>query len=405
MLRLRSTLAIALAVTLVAPSALAQQPRPLVPPPGAPPPAAPPAAPLTIRAQLSGDARDAWDRAQQLLRAKNFEGGLVEFTRAYDLSKNPRVLFNVGICEKGLSHYARASMRFEQELREGDATLTDDEKRELREAIAIVRRYVTTVSVTSSEPGAHLLVDGFEIGVTPFKEPITVDVGHRELTLKKDGFVSQTKGIDVNAGVPAAVDFHLDALNKTGNVTVSISGAPSATISMDGIDMGPAPFKGNVAVGRHTFEAKQFGYTTASQTVDVTYQGAISVTLSMSTERHDGRVTIDAAPPGAAIEIDGTIVGSTHWEGTLKSGGHQLVVRKPGYDPFSQEIALQDDQVRTVQATLLESARKDWIWWTVGTLAVVGAGTVASFFVFKAADATPFTGSLQPGIAKANVRF
>jgi hypothetical protein len=399
MLRLRSTLRLALAAVLVAPTALAQ-PRPLVPQPA---PAAP--APPTIRSQLSGDARDAWDRAQQLLRAKNFEGGLVEFTRAFDLSKNPRVLFNVGICEKGLSHYARASMRFEQELREGEATLSEDEKKELREAIAIVRKYVSTVSVTSSEQGAHLLVDGFDVGTTPFKEPVTVDVGHRELTLKKDGFASQTKGIDVNAGVPVALDFHLDATNKTGSVTIAISGAPNATISMDGTDMGPAPFKGNVPAGRHTFEAKQFGYTTASQTVDVSYQGIISVTLAMSTERHEARVTIDANPPGAAIEIDGTIVGSSHWEGTLKTGGHQLVVRKPGYDPFSQEIALQDDQVRTVQATLLESARKDWIWWTVGTLAVVGAGTVASFFVFKAADSTPFVGSLQPGIAKANVRF
>jgi len=398
MLRLRSTLCLAVAVTLVAPSAMAQ--RPLVPPPAAPAPPVP-----TIRSQLSGDARDAWDRAQQLLRAKNFEGGLVEFSRAYDLSKNPRVLFNVGICEKGLSHYARASMRFEQELREGATTLTEDEKKELQEAIAIVRKYVTTVAVTSSEPGAHLLVDGFEVGVTPFKEPITVDVGHRELTLKKDGFTSQTKGIDVNAGVPAALDFHLEATNKTGSVTIAVAGAPNATISMDGVDMGPAPFKGNVAAGRHTFEAKAFGYTTASQTVDVTYQASISITLAMSTERHEARVTIDASPAGAAIEIDGTVVGSTHWEGTLKTGGHQLVVRKPGYDPFSQEIALQDDQVRTVQATLLESARKDWIWWTVGTLAIVGAGTVASFFVFKGADATPFSGSLQPGIAKSSFRF
>ena len=43
-------------------------------------------------------------------------GALVEFQRAYDLSHNPRVLFNVGVTEKLLTHYARAVDAWDKEL-------------------------------------------------------------------------------------------------------------------------------------------------------------------------------------------------------------------------------------------------------------------------------------------------
>lgn len=399
MLRFRTTLPLLLALSLAAPVVSAQGN-----PPGPPRPAAP-AKPATIRAQLDGDARDAWDRGQQLMRAKNWEGALVEFTRAFDLSQNPRVLFNVGICEKELHRYARASRRFEEELAKGEGKLTDEEKTELRNAVAIVRKYVSTITITANEPGAKLYIDDLEEGTTPFAAPVMVDVGPRKITLKKAGFVDVTKTVDVNAGVPATVDFVIEPKDKKGSVTITVTGAPSATIYMDSTDMGPAPFKGDVPAGRHTFEAKAYGYVTASQTSDVGYKQQLALVLSLSAERHEGRVTIDVGPPGAIIELDGKVVGSTHWEGTLPTGGHQLIVKKPGYEPYSQEIALQDDQVRAVRATLLEAQRTGWVWWTAGAAAVIIGGGIVSYFVFKPSDPTPYVGTLQPGITSAGRRW
>ena len=394
-MRFRTTLPVVLALALATPTTFAQ-PKP---------PAAAPVKPPTIRSQLDGEARDAWDRGQQLMRAKNWEGALVEFSRAYELSQNPRVLFNVGICEKELHRYARASRRFEEELAKGEGKLTDDEKTELRSAIAIVRKYVSSVTITSNEAGAKLYVDDLEEGTTPLAGPILMDVGPRKITLKKDGFVDLTKTVDVNAGVPTTVDFALEPKEKKGKVTITVTGAPNATIYMDGTDMGPAPFKGAVPVGRHTFEAKAYGWVTATQTSEVGYKQEIALVLSMSAERHEGRVTVDVQPTGAVIEIDGRVVGSTHWEGTLPAGGHQLIVKKPGYESYSQEIALQDDQVRAVRATLLEEQRKGWVWWTAGAAAVIIGGGIVSYFVFKPAEPTPYVGTLQPGITTAGRRL
>ena len=88
---------------------------------------APPArrsAAIDVRAQLPEPARKAWDAAKQLAGASDYSGALVEFQRAYELSHNPRVLFNVGVTEKLLTHYARAVDAWEKELSEGAGKLT-----------------------------------------------------------------------------------------------------------------------------------------------------------------------------------------------------------------------------------------------------------------------------------------
>src|ERR1700722_8283313 len=115
--------ALILGLALVAPSAMAQ-PHP------------------DVRAQLPEAARKDWDAAKQLAEAKDYKGALVELKRAYDLSQNPRVLYNVGALEKLLTHYARAVDAWEQELREGTSKLTPAEAAEARNAIAIVRQFV-----------------------------------------------------------------------------------------------------------------------------------------------------------------------------------------------------------------------------------------------------------------------
>jgi hypothetical protein len=64
--------------------------------------------PADLRGTLPEPARHAWDAAKQLAGASDYKGALVEFQRAYELSHNPRVLYNVGVTEKLLTHYARA---------------------------------------------------------------------------------------------------------------------------------------------------------------------------------------------------------------------------------------------------------------------------------------------------------
>jgi hypothetical protein len=181
-------------------------------------------------------------------------------------------------------------------------------------------------------------------------------------------------------------------------VSIAVTGAPVATIVIDGVDMGQSPFKGELAAGRHTFEARALGYVTARQTTDVVFKTPLDLTLELALERHEGKVRIEVTPAAATIEVDGKVLGAGTWEGALPAGGHQLIVKKSGYQTYSTEITLTDDQQRNVRATLIEEkGGNSWIAWTIGTVLVVGGGAVASYFLFKPTDEKPVVGTLDPG--------
>ena len=126
---------------------------------------------MDVRSQLPDAARKAWDAAKQLAGASDFRGALVEFQRAYELSHNARVLFNVGVTEKLLTHYARAVDAWDKEQSEGAGQLGPAELQELKNAIAIVQQFVTTIDVTANEADATLSIDDYPIGKTPVRRP------------------------------------------------------------------------------------------------------------------------------------------------------------------------------------------------------------------------------------------
>jgi hypothetical protein len=386
-------LLLAAAAVLAAPSALADTPAPSPPP--------------DLRTSLPDQARRAWDAAKQLAGASDYKGALVEFQRAYEISHNPRVLYNVGVTEKLLTHYARAVDAWDKELHEGASQISSAEVQELKNAIAIVQQFVTTVQVTANEPDATLFVDDYAAGKTPFAAPVRIDVGKHVIKLTKPGFVDGVQTVDVASGTTTPVTFKLDPTSKTALVSVSVGGVTNATVFVDGRDVGPAPFKGELSAEKHTIEARSPGFVAVSETVDVQYKQPMNLVLTLSQERHFGRLHV-VAPDGAEIALDGKDVGSGTYEGVVSStGGHQLVVRKSGYQTYSTEVFVADDQTRDVNVPLNHEVSTNWVAWGVGTLVVVTGGIVAGYFIFKPTDANPFVGDITPGIttARHGIRF
>ena len=394
-LRPRS-LPVLLAVLLASGVAQAQPHAP------APKPPKPPA-PVDVRSELPDEAKHAWDAAKDLAGANNYKGAAVEFARAYELSHNPRVLYNLGVVEKQQTHYARAVDAWERELHEGAGKLTAKETEDLTNAISVVQQYVSPVEITANEPDASLTVDDYVVGKTPFANPVRMDVGHHSLTLKKEGFVELTQAIDVASGQTQKVSLTLEPLKKTGLVTVTTSGAPSATIYLDGADVGSAPFKGDVTAGRHSLEARAPGYSTVGQSVDVVYKQATNLMLTLAPERHEGRLRV-TAPEGADIAIDSRKVGTGTWEGVVSStGSHELVVTKAGYQTYASEVVVADSGTAEKNVQLNQQVGTSWIGWGIGTLVVVTGGIIAGYYIFQPATGSPFVGDFTPGIT--NGRF
>lgn len=363
---------------------------------GSTPPVAQAQATPTVRDELPDDAKKDWDAAKELFDAGDFRGALVQYNSVFEQTKNPRVLFNVGVCWKNLNRYARAVAAWEKELT-FKSKLSAAEIEKVETAIETLRPFVSTLKVTANEPGATLVISGEEVGETPFIAPVPIDVGRQEVVLKKEGFVEVKKTVDVARGKAAEVTFKLEPIKKATDIRIDVKGAPKATIFMDGTDMGPAPFEGKVPAGRHTFEARAKGFETARQTTDVIYGQPFNLTLSLVEAIEEGKVRIITGFADATIEIDGKVVGSGNWEGALPAGGHQLVVRKEGFEDYEADVAVVDDQERTLRVNLDPDRRNAWIYWTIGAVAVVAGGAVASYFVLRPSEKTPVTGTLAPG--------
>lgn len=364
----------------------------------------------TVREELPPEAVRAWDDGRLLLQQNNpdYEKALVKFREAYEASKNPRVLYNVAVCEKNLNRYARAATTFRRELDEGRANLSEAEIADIEAAIGALERFVAKLDIQGNEAGAEVLVDGERVGELPLAKSLAVDIGTRVVTLRKAGFVEQSREVLVHSGDTTRVVFELEPLDKKARVTVTVVGPPSAKVKMDNVDMGPAPFTGDVPVGRHTWSAEAPGYETATQTSEVRFREAANITLAMAKKRQEGRLRVESAVPSVTLELDGKVIGTTPWEGIVPSGAHQLIARKDGYDDATLEINMTDDASLSRKLTLTERKSSAWVGWAIGAAVVVGGGVVAGYFILRPDDETPIPGSLRADVGvpvPAHFRF
>jgi tetratricopeptide (TPR) repeat protein len=116
-----------------------------------------------LRDELPAAALADWDAARELYAARNYGSALVHFQRVHATSQNPRTLFNIGVCHKELTQYARAIGVWEHELSMRERLPAADVAK-LEGAIRALRPFVSTLELRSNEAGARLSIDGIEVG-------------------------------------------------------------------------------------------------------------------------------------------------------------------------------------------------------------------------------------------------
>ena len=395
----KQCLAVLVATTLIAPSFLATFESAAF---------AQPAKKKPLRDQLPAEAQKQWDSALALYKNGQWDGARTSFYAAWEASKNPRVLFNVAICEKNLGRYARAIESLKKELADGKGQLTPEEEADVKAQITGLEQFVAELTIDVNEPGAEIFIDESKVGTSPLPGPVSVQLGERRIRASKAGFTEGRETIELKGGASGRVAIKLAASVKTTLVNVSVVGPTNAVVKVDGKEVGPAPYKGQVGVSvePHQFSAEAPGYVTATQSAVVRDGEPLNLTLQLAQDQQKGKLIVLAQPEGATIDIDGKTVGASRWEGPVDVGSHQIVVRKQGHYTWSYDVDVPRGGERSVSASLNADRNTSFVPWLIGTIIVVGASSAAIYFITRPKDQEPVQGSLLPyTVGTPSVRF
>jgi len=306
-IRARAAVATAVALLLASPPARAQTPVPApavaAPTPG--PVATAAARPASLAETLTGGAKADYDAARLLFGDRDFAGALVKFQSAYDQSRDPRLLFNMGACEKNLRHYARTIGDFERYRTEAAASLSAAEREEVDRYISELQPFVGAVRVSANEPDAEVFVDDAKVGATPLASPVRVDLGQRRVRVKKDGFTELDTTITVTGSAQIPVEARLERIVHAGRVVVHAD--PKDAIAIDDQVVGTGEYEGMIASGGHQLRVTAPGMQTyQSELVVMDHQ---TRTLDVKLSPAPGVVPVWAWVVGSAVVAGGLVVG------------------------------------------------------------------------------------------------
>ena len=218
--------------------------------------------------ELSGMAKAEYIAGRALYADGDYAAALIKFQSALDASKDNRLLWNLGVCHRGLRHYAEASRLLERYVREGGPRVTDAERAEANQFIAGLRPYVAAVSVHASEAGAFVFLDDKLVGVTPL-EKYLVDIGQHTIVLKKDRFADHSAALTVTGTTDVLLDVKLP---HEGRLVVR-AGAGD-TIAIDGRVVGSSSHETSLSTGVHKLRVSAPGKK-ASESEIVIEDGAV----------------------------------------------------------------------------------------------------------------------------------
>lgn len=301
----RRLLAIVLAVACALGVTLPSSAQPQADPDTEPPAASGPPPPLSET--LTGTAKEEYEAGRLLYQDGDYAGARLKFERAYELGKDPRLLWNMAAAAKNLRQYASVLRLLDRYLAEGGDKLTPTDRSDAQSVIDTVRSFVTKLTIAVNEPGAEIRVDDQTVGTSPLSEPVLVDMGTRKIEVRKAGFASYVENKKIPGGQELTVEVDLSPQKDEGKLRV-IAG-PADTIRIDGKVVGKGQWQGALPAGPHTLTVSAPGKRTFQTDVVVSADQTRTERVQLESEAVAADPTRDreAGPPWAWIGLGAAI--------------------------------------------------------------------------------------------------
>lgn len=346
------------------------------------------------------EARERFDRGLVLFNQGDGEGALAEFSRAYEISESPVVLWNLARVFSSLGQPVAAVEALET-LR-ALSSLPDARRAEVHALFERETSRVATIEVECAVPEARLELDGVEVGPLVPGKPLRVAAGRALVGVLAVGYHPMRRRVTVAGREVRKERFDLEPLAaRAGRIALRVSPA-EVLVLLDGEELGSTSKLNElvVAPGQHQLALVRAGYRRVEREVVVAEGGLFELeeVLVVDDEvlsREGGRLRLRASEEGIATFLDGQpfLAEST----TIPGGVHELRVEKAGFFPVTRRVDVPRGGAATVEVTLaptpeyreayVASARSTRLWgYVVGGVGLAALGGGVAYIAYNASD-------------------
>jgi hypothetical protein len=258
----------------------------------------------------------------------DFPGALAKYRQAYEQSKDPRLLYNMALCERNLRAYARTQGLLQRYKSESGAALSAEQNASIDAALSAIQNLVGKVTLSVSEAGATVTVDGETVGAAPLPAPLVLDLGKHAVSVRKGGFEPAEQSFDVAGGGATTLAFKLVAHALVAHLTVAAEDA--ATVVIDGKTLARGRFDGPLAPGTHEVSVTEAGKTPYAEQVELRDGETRSVEVTLQDEKHANAIwpwVVGGAAVAAGAAVGGYFLFKSSSPDSATLGGQYATVR------------------------------------------------------------------------------
>jgi hypothetical protein len=182
-------------------------------------------------------------RGLELADHGEYQPALDEFERAYELSPDFDVLYNIGLVDVELGRPRKAIDAFKRYLAEGGERVPPKDRAEVEARIARLESSFAELTITTDPSGAQVTVDGAELGSTPLAAPVKVAAGTHVVSASRNGAATETRVVKLTEGQKETVSIALpDLPAPSPEVPYHVAaGAAASADTASGAESKPAP--------------------------------------------------------------------------------------------------------------------------------------------------------------------
>ena len=303
-------------------------------------------------AQQAGDAKASLADADKAVKAKDWAAAARLFDAANKAQPSSEALEGLANASYQSGQLGEAYNAYREWLDKYGAKAPAAKKKTAETRLKELGEKTGEVTITVNEPGAQVLVDDKPIGTSPLAGPLRLTAGPHKVRVTKDGFIAFDQSPNVAAGTTTTVQATLAPSTTKGKLVVKEKSGKPIRVTVDGVDMGEAPWTGEVEAGQHEIGARATGLAAMPEKVNVERGKTHEVELVASAST--ASVKIGTSDAKGLIYVDDKLVGEGTFIGELPAGTHKLKITREGYDPFEEELVVKEKEplARTVTLNL-----------------------------------------------------